>query len=361
MKIEGGKISSIQLYFLTLGYILGSSGILSIAEAISKQATWISVIIGLLEGLFFALIYLKLSSCFPGKSLLEIFQVVYGNIIGKFISFFYIIFFFLLTSLNMRYFGDFFILLVMPETPLLVFILLIALLCASAIRNGIEVIARCSFTLVFVTIFLYFLGNILVLKEMELSNLLPFFDISISKLLRGSHIIGSIIFGEVFIFTMIIPYLNNHKLAKRSILLALISGFLIIFIIAIQNITILGPLVSIYLYPTYNTFGLINIGDLLNRLEVFFIITLITTMFLKITIIYYATIIGSAQFFNLRTYLPLVLPIGALLIVISSISFTSNLEEAFFGESFFPIISMPFEVGIPLLTLIITYIRKKFK
>lgn len=358
MKLEGGKISGVQLYFLAFGYIVGATILVSPTEYITQKYTWITIIIGLFEGLIFASIYLKLSSLYPGKSLIEIFQIVYGKILGQLISFFYLIFFFNLTTLNMRFLGDYFVILIMQETPLIIFLILIALLSASAVRNGIEVIARISLSIVAITTIFFINATLFLLKEMDFQNLFPLFDISATKIFLGSQVMSSIVFGELFILTMIIPYLTNHKTALKAVPLAIISGFVIIFSVSIQNVTVLGDLIPLYIYPVYQTTGLINIGDIFTRLTVLFTLGITITMFLRICLLYYVTIISCGQILNLKTYLPLVLPIGALLVVFSRILFESNIEQTIFGAKFFPILGVPFEVGIPLLTLILAMLKK---
>ncbi|MFZ5944674.1 MAG: hypothetical protein ACOYVD_11225 [Bacillota bacterium] len=86
--------------------------------------------------------------------------------------------FFHQASINLREVGDF-SLLSLPETPILVFIILFALICASAVRNGIEIITRCSLILVPVTVYLPLvlpIGVLMVINNiMQFENMVEFF------------------------------------------------------------------------------------------------------------------------------------------------------------------------------------------
>ncbi len=144
MMIEKGKISSSQLLFLILGMIQGSTLTLAFVNQITTQNTWIIALTGLIATLPLAMVYITLSNRFPGRNLMEINESVYGHYLGKFISIMYISYFFLIVPYNLRFMGDFLTSFLFPETPMIVFIILFALLCSWAVRSGIEVISRCS-------------------------------------------------------------------------------------------------------------------------------------------------------------------------------------------------------------------------
>jgi len=154
MKLEKGIISSFQLYLLIFSYILGSSLLISIISPISKHNSWLAILLGLIEGILFAFIYISLSKKFPDKSIIKINTIIYGKYPGKIISFLYIIFLIPLISLNLRYFGDFFVNLIMQETPLVAFMITIGLLSTYAVKKGLEVLTRCSFLIISIAIFI---------------------------------------------------------------------------------------------------------------------------------------------------------------------------------------------------------------
>ncbi|MFZ5944673.1 MAG: GerAB/ArcD/ProY family transporter [Bacillota bacterium] len=94
MKLEGDKISSSQLTFLIIGFTIGSSVIFCPGQAAGHDA-WLAVLAGLGAGLFFAIIYTALASRFPGKTLAEFNDLVYGPYLGKVISLGYLWYFFI--------------------------------------------------------------------------------------------------------------------------------------------------------------------------------------------------------------------------------------------------------------------------
>ncbi|QNB48368.1 GerAB/ArcD/ProY family transporter [Thermanaerosceptrum fracticalcis] len=357
MKLEGGKISRSQLTFLITGFTLGSSVILSPGQA-AKHDAWLAILAGLGEGLVFALVFTTLAMRFPGKTLVQFNDIIYGPYLGKVISLSYLWFFFHLASLVLRNFGDFFTAIIYPETPMVVFIILVALICASAVRNGIEVISRCSLILISFTAFMILGTTILLLKDMEFVNFLPVFDLPLKEFLKASHAAATFPFGETVAFLMVMAFLNKVKQAKTSTIMALIIAGILLVIAAVRDTAVLGITKNISVYPSYQTVRLIEVGKVITRLEIVVAVNLLAMGFLKISVLYYGTVLGMAQLLNLRSYLPLVFPIGAMMVSLSILQFDSNIENMFFAFNIYPFYSLPFEVGLPLLSLIIAMIRE---
>jgi len=81
--------------------------------------------------------------------------------------------------------------------------------------------------------------------------------------------------------------------------------------------------------------------------------------FLKTSVLYYVTALGIAQLLRLKSYLPLILPLGSLMISLSLIQFESNVENIFFATKIYPFYSLPFELFLPGLTLLVSLLRRQ--
>lgn len=356
MKLEGGKISSSHLTFLMIGFMIGSSLIFIPGQTAGHDA-WLAILAGLAEGLVFAVIYTTLAMRFAGKTLVQFNDIVYGPYLGKAISIAYLWYFFHLASLVLRSFGDFFTAIIFPETPMIVFIVLTALICATAVRNGLEVITRCGLILVVTMSLAVLTTTILLFKDMKLTNFLPVFDIPLKDFIKASHSAATFPFGETVAFLMVICFLENVKFAKSSAIKALIITGLLLVMASVRSIGVLGVTAPIHTYPSFQAVRLINIGNILTRLEIIVVGNLLAMGFLKISVLYYGTVLGTAQLLKPRSYLPLVLPIGAMLVSFSILQFDSVIENIFFTFEIYPYYVIPFQIGLPLLSLIIAIVR----
>ncbi|TGE34603.1 endospore germination permease [Desulfosporosinus sp. Sb-LF] len=357
MKLEKGEISSSQLVFLVGGFLQGSLLTLSFAGNITKHDTWLAVIAGVALTVPLALVYIALAQRFPGKNLVEMNELIYGPYLGKLISLQYIGLFLTILASNLWFIGDFFLTYILPETPILVIMIMFMFICAWAVRNGIEVIARTSFLFVLITLLITSITFILLLKNMKITNLLPVLDIPLRDFIHSTNILMAIPFNEVFVFLMVIPYMNNQKHIKATTLLGLTIGGLNMLLMTIRNTLVLGPLVAILTSSSMESVRLINIGKILTRLEMVVAISLLVSLFLKVSVFYYATVLGIAQLVKMRSYLPLVLPVGIIGITLA-LCFESSMQFIYTSQNTFPIFSIPFYILIPILSLFIAKIRK---
>ena len=356
MKLEKGELSSTQLMFLVGGFIQGSLLTLTFAKDATKHDIWIAVIAAFIMSLPLTFVYLTLALKFPGQNLIQINDIIFGPYLGKLVSLQYILLFLTIVSANLWFVGDFFLTFIMPETPILAIMIMFAFICAWAVRAGIEVIARMSFLLVLITVIIIFITFIFLLKDMKFTNFLPIFELPLHDFIQGTHILMAIPFNEVFIFMMVIPYVNKMKQVKTSVLYGLIIGGISFLIIVIRNTAVLGPLADIVVSPSMVAVRLIDIGKIINRLEALVAIALLVTIFLKVCVFYYATVLGIAQLLKLRSYVPLVIPIGIIGISIA-LSNESTMQFSYSAKNTYPVFAMPFYIGLPLLSLFIAKVR----
>ena len=117
MQIDKGKISGIQFMFTVACFIQSSSLLTSFFTSITKQDSWIVVILGFVMSIPSLLIYTYIMKIFPDKNLMEINNIVFGPIIGKVVSVLYLWFFLTLSALNTKDLGDFVQKTTMQNTP----------------------------------------------------------------------------------------------------------------------------------------------------------------------------------------------------------------------------------------------------
>lgn len=357
MKIEKGIISSSQLMYMIIGFIQGGSLTLAFVSDITKQNTWIVVITSCILIIPMALIYTNLANKFPGKNLVEINDIIYGRYFGKCISLFYSALFLLLITLNITFVSDALVNYLFPGTPIIVFYIIFTVLCAYAVHCGIEVIGRCAPILVIVSYIITIITIIMLFKEMDLHNFLPIFNLNLKQFINGNHVFISKPF-DISVFLMIYSTVNEEKKIKKSTIRGVIIGTAFILLTAIRSTAVLGNLESTRVSPSYDVVGIIDIAQVFTRLEAFIIIIILLSLFIKTAIFYYATVLSIAQIFNLHSYKPLIMCIGIICINLSVFIFSSPSEHNYNAANIYPVFIIPFQILIPLLSLILTHFRK---
>jgi len=331
---------------------------MSFVYPISNHDTWLALLASLIFGLFFAQVYIALAKIFPGKNLVQINDLIFGAYLGKLISLQYIYLFITLLSIYIWFMGDFVLTYIMPETPILLILVMFTFIAAWAVRQGIEVIARTSIPFGLISALFVFLTFVLLSKDMDFTNLLPIFEVPLTDFIQSTHIITHITFSEVLVFLMVIPYSNEPKQVKKSVLWGLLMGGLVLLAATIRNIAALGPLSSVVTSPSLEAVRLINIAKIISRLEILVAMAQILLLFLIASVLYYAAVLSLAQITKLRSYLPLVLPIGIIAITLALISYGSSMQLSYSSMYITPIFSVWFYFILPLISLIVAKLRK---
>lgn len=358
MKVEKGIMSGKQLMFLIIVHLQASTLAIAFIAGIANQSLWIIILFTFFFMFIFFWIYLKISFRYPGKNLIEINDILYGKIIGKLISLLYIYFFWYVAAANLRFIADFFSTFLYQGISISVFIISAAVALIFAVRKGLEVLGRLAVPLGILSIISTFFITIFTIKDWHLKNFLPIFNIELIKAVQSANLMIAIPFGEMIVFMMFFPYVNDQKKVKKYFYLGYIIGFISLISVIMRNTAVLGNITSLYLLPSFQVARLINVGEIIVRAEIIISIVLLFNSFIKICIFQYASVIGLAQLFKMRYYKPLVLPIGVLMSIFAVSMFSSSTEHGYIGANLHPIYALQFIIIIPIISLILMYIKK---
>ena len=358
MKLENGKISNSQLSILVLSFMQGMILTINYSYLVTEHDTWLVVLAAFPITIIFGVIYTAIIKKFPGKNLIQINDLVFGSIGGKAISVLYIWFFFQLIIHYMYFLNSFWIAYVMPETPRLAFLIMFVFVCAMAVRGGIEVITRCSFLFAVITAASTLIVAVLLLGDIEPSNLLPVIDISPMQFVQSLHITLTIPFCDIVVFLMVLPYAEEKLRIRKPVLIGICLSTAQLLIVVVRDALVLGIRMQNTLSASFAVSRQIEIKDILTRLDVLVAIAMLVTVFMKISIFFYVTVLSTAQTLKLRSYRPLIVPIGALAVAFAVKLYSSDMEQAYAAQYVWPFNAAVYEFVLPIITLIIIAVRK---
>jgi spore germination protein KB len=363
--MEKAKISSTQLFVLVVLFEMGSAILVGIASD-AKQDAWIAVMLGLVGGLMIFLVYHRLYVYYPDLPLTSYVQKITGKWLGRFIGLLYIVYFMYLASRVLRDFGELLSTTIYNNTPLFVINTLMIITIIYAVHKGFEVIARVGelyFGVVYITAIL---GMLLIVFSglIHLGNLKPILENGLKPVMK-TFLTQTINFpfGEMVVFTMLLPFLRDKKKAKIVCLSGMILSGINITITVVVNISVLGvALFQRSTFPLLTTVGRIQIAEFIERLDVLFMLYLIIGGFFKIAIYYYAAVAGAADIFQFSNQRKLGFPMG-IIVLFASITIASNYSEHIKeGLVVVPLyLHWPFQIIIPSMLLIIAFFRNRNK
>jgi len=185
----------------------------------------------------------------------------------------------------------------------------------------------------------------MLLPEMKFSNLFPFLDLPFKDFLHGTQIITEIPFGELVIFLTLTFGINDTQHITRYSLMGLFSGALLLLMVTARNTAVLGNTELLLISPSFQAERRINIG-FLSRMDILFAIGNTFGLFLKCSILFYGLILLLSQLIQLRIYSPVIFPTNCILIVLSSVIYSSVAEHFQFSQNVGIMFTIPF---IPML------------
>ncbi|KJD45232.1 GerAB/ArcD/ProY family transporter [Paenibacillus terrae] len=357
------KISARQLMILTTLYTVGSAILIipsGMAE-VAKQDAWMAALVGVVAGLLILYLYIKLASLYPQKTLIGIMEALLGKWLGKAVGLLFFATFFINAPVPVLfYLGNFMTTQMIPETPIQAVNILFALIILLAVRLGLEVIARSAELMFPLFILLYISFTGLIVSNIKLENVQPVLEAGVGPIGSAALSFVSTAFLPHIILLMIFPAsVNRFDQARKAIFTGSLIGGLMLVVVVSLAILVLGPdLTSRNIYPSYALAKKISIGNFLQRIEAIMATMWFISLFFRITLYMHSIVTAITQIFRLKNDRQLVLPLGILLVALSTIVYPNvPYQQAYDTKTWIPYI-LSLGLFFPLLLLSIHALKR---
>ncbi|HHV98519.1 MAG TPA: endospore germination permease [Clostridiaceae bacterium] len=349
------QISKIQLFMLLLGFLFGSTVIMTPTVG-AKNDGWLAILVGGAAGILLMGVYSAIALLNPSKTLVDILMERLGKVAGNILAVLYIWYFIHLASLVFRDFGEFICTVTFPETPMIVVIGLFAVVLLYAVNSGIEVLGRLSELLVPIIPIVIFIIGLSLISVHDFTAFLPILENGITPVLKAALSFLTFPFGETVAFLMVFPHLNKKEKLKKVVFLS--AGIIILAgtVIFFRDISVLGsdlmaratfiPHLTSLLIPGLNVEPLVDINLLIGG-------------GIKISVCIYAASKALCQIVGIDDYRTMTGAITTFCVVLSIWVHESTLDLFSWSEKVWPYYSIPFQIVIPLLLLLLSLRRSK--
>lgn len=316
---------------LFLSFMLGSSYI-NIPQPLTLAANngaWLSVIIAIVYGLVLLSCILYLYGKNPNWTLIDYSRKILGKWITLCICIPILFVLFLILSYIVIDIGGFFTTAMMTETPDYVFHTLILLVAALTARAGIEVMARMFILLLCYSIFFASLVLLLNVPNYHSGYLLPAFPAGMKPVIHGTYSIIGFPYGELVLFSFLFPFVNKEKaksLKKYMFSAFMLQGFFIITSI-LCTIMALGPLSGTFKFSLFELARLVNIKEIITRIEAFIGIALIVGSYMKASIMLFVLKEALSRILKLKDERIIIFPVTFISLLLTLTMFKSETEH----------------------------------
>lgn len=342
-------ITKKQFIAIMIAFLIGSSMVLGVAGEAQRDA-WISVLIAMVMSVPVFFVYSRIVSLFPGKGLYEILTTVFGKTLGKIISIPLIWYTFHLGALVIRNFTEFISIVTLSETPQYVIAMLMIILSIWIVKAGIEVIGRWSAIVVPILLWAIVLVTLLFIPELEFGNIKPILYDGLKPVLSAAFAVFAFPFAEVVILIAVFDNLKKGDSPYKVFYWGLLIGGINLAMITLRSLLALGlPTISITYFPAYASVRLINIADFIERIEVTVAISFMLGGFVKVSMCLLVASRGISKVLNLKSYRPIVAPVGLLMMILSLIIYSSAMEMFEWVEKYYKYYAILFQIIFPIM------------
>jgi len=323
--LERGRISGYQYFaLLVITRLVPVVLICPTVTLVNNPATaWVNDIIGSLIAVLLVWLIVHLGLKYPDQTIIGYTKKLLGPIVGMLVGFSILWFYFMIAFSVLRTLGETVGTGLLEETPIQVFLISAAFLIANSARNGMEINARIAGITMPIIIFLLLLVVASTSNLMDPGYLRPFFfGEGFGELIWPSASVLSF-YTEYLIIGMLLPYLNNPRSAMPLSMGAVLIIVLILVMHCLGMAAVFGPLFNSASHPAFALARMVSLGDFFERIESLIAVVWILGAGIKVCLFFWATAVGLAQLLDLKDFRPLAYPLGALMVVISILSYES--------------------------------------
>ncbi|GAE31621.1 GerAB/ArcD/ProY family transporter [Halalkalibacter hemicellulosilyticus] len=358
-------VSDHQMAFIFLCYMVGSAlvNIPSPLIANAGNGAWISLLLTSIVGFGILIVILYLNKEHRDKTFFEYTKKVYGKWLSYVVIGLLLILLVIMVSNIILDVGMFLHNTIMRTTPLYIFQVFIFLVAALTVFCGIEVIGRMFTMLILFVLSVFGVFLLMIVPVIEPQYILPLTPEGWKPILHGSYFVYGFPYSEVILFAILLPYARQKKAGslKRGMIVAYVLTTLLLLTTILISIMVLGPIGTKVKYALFYISTLIDVQDILTRIEAVMAMSWIIGSYMKATIVLYMIHTLFNEMVGEKGTRMFVFPITLLCFLMSVTLYEHELEFAENVGIIWPLFITIVAVIPITLMAIITAIKKRWK
>lgn len=357
------QISTNQTVMLIVNFIFGA-GILilprSVTDKVKTPDGWISVIISGLLITLLAFLLVKLCKQYPNETYFQFTQKIIGKWLGISLSIIIIIYYICLSALEVRVMAETTRLFLLQGTPNWAILIPFLWVGLYLVLGGINPIARILEIIFPITVFFFLLVIFLGIGIIEIDNLRPVLGNGIKPVLNGLKT-TSLSFSGFEVILFIFMFMKDKTKVSKTIMFGIGIPFIfytITVVAVVGAFSVDGVLLQTWPVLTYIRSYDIQ-GLFVERFDSLLLVIWIMQIFATFIIAFYICSLGMAQIFNKKSIKPFLFGTLPFIYIIAMIPKDIN-QTFLLGDTIGNAAFYLFGI-VPLLLLVISFVRKKIK
>ena len=354
------RLTSRQIFYLITTLVVG----LHVAQPprllvhSAQQDLWLAMLAAVGADLAIAVVLHQLALRFPRQTVFTYSRRLLGRVVGTAVALLLVWFFIHVAALAVRQVADFF-LMIMPETPLTVFVTALTALCSLGAYLGWGAIGRCAELAgpLILAIAAALVGASLTVADV--GNLRPILPFGPGRALAAAPLpaawLGVCLVIAVFAAGLEDPHKTFWLKAR-----AMLTGVFLTTCLALESVASLGQnFAGEKVHPVLFMMRLLRFGQFFERTELLFYLFGTAATVLIVTALQHAALIGLSECLGGIDHRPLAAPLGVLIAALALGLVQSRLHYETFMADAFPPYALSIEAGVPVLLLLIALLRRR--
>ena len=351
------KISMRQALMIFVGMVFSPAVRLfsSFVSGRGDQSSWIAPVFAGAFMIFFVFVLWALIK--RNRNFYQHLEYSLGINLSKVIGIIYVLWGILLTSVQMRYYGQRVASTIYTEIGMDIFIVVLIAICIYALKKGISVIARMNELLLPTIVFVSVLLLAFLTPDVETKVLVPIYD---WRSLTHVAVFNLASYGYITFVLFFVDEINDKESFKKQAITVILAVTLFVVWMFVTVIGTLGPKIIEKLpYPFFAVVKQISLGEFLQHIEAFVITLWILSDFILISFIGASTVKIIGGITRNNNTKDLLIPYFALCVTLVPMMGRTNYELELLSEKVFIPLNVIFLFIVPIIILVITKIKER--
>ncbi|MFC3801079.1 endospore germination permease [Cohnella sp. GCM10012308] len=309
------NISAAQMGVLLYLSVIGTAFLVmpSAATIMAGSDMWLTPIFASLGGFVPVWAAVRLNRLYPGKHFFAVIEAVLGRVAGRAAGVLFLLFHLHIGGATIRDYSEFIAGNFFQQTPILVLMASMLIVCAMALKAGIETIARCAQIFLPVVLTLLLINVILLIPDMDVSEMLPVLGNGLLPVIKGIVVVQGW-FCQFVMITFLLPLVNGDK-AIRTGYWSVAAAAATMVLINMTVLFLFGIDAAQFYYPFLMASRYIRVADFIEHVEAMVMASWVLGTFVRISLFYYTAAVGAAYCTGVNDEKLFVYPVGILLVV----------------------------------------------
>lgn len=327
----------------------------------AKQDSWISILVTFAIMIPVTLIFSRLMKLYPEKNLFYMFFDAFGKAGGIIATVIFSLYAVLASAIVVQNYSRFFKIISLTNTPFIIITAGIVFAAIYLAKSGDSTLGKWSFAIIILLFLLIATAFLMTSQEYNFDNLFPVFSNGFDNIFAGSISLLAMAFGDIVLFLTLGDSIKKSSSSYKIFLSSIIITIVLMLLVFLKNLCVLGQsTMEITMFPSYAAARMASLSVFFERVEAvisyYFVIAGIT----KISVCIIAAAKGSAKILKIHEYKKTVMPVG-LVVFAASMMLFDNTAQMFDFVNKYPYISLPLQIGVPILLWIIAEIKHAVK